>query len=54
LVVNGTAISNVLYNFYQATALKIQGINVRGTILAPFAAVNFVTGVQDGQMICYQ
>ena len=52
LVVNGTAISNVLYNFYQATALKIQGINVRGTILAPFAAVNFVTGVQDGQMIC--
>ena len=52
LVVNGTAISNVLYNFYQATTLKIQGINVRGTILAPFASVNFVTGVQDGQMIC--
>jgi choice-of-anchor A domain-containing protein/uncharacterized repeat protein (TIGR01451 family) len=52
LVVNGTGISNVLYNFYQATSLKIQGINVRGTILAPFAAVNFVSGVQDGQMIC--
>jgi choice-of-anchor A domain-containing protein/uncharacterized repeat protein (TIGR01451 family) len=52
LVVNGTSISNVLYNFYQATSLKIQGINVRGSILAPFAAVNFISGVQDGQMIC--
>jgi choice-of-anchor A domain-containing protein/uncharacterized repeat protein (TIGR01451 family) len=52
LVVNGTSISNVLYNFYQATSLKLQGINIRGSILAPFAAVNFIAGVQDGQMIC--
>ncbi len=51
-VVNGTAINNVLYNFYQATSLTIQGIDIRGTILAPFAAVNFVSGVQNGQMIC--
>ncbi len=50
--VNGTAINNVLYNFYQATSLTIQGIDIRGSILAPFAAVNFVSGVQNGQMIC--
>jgi choice-of-anchor A domain-containing protein/uncharacterized repeat protein (TIGR01451 family)/TQXA domain-containing protein len=52
LVVNGTAMTNVLYNFYQATSIKIQGIDVRGSILAPFAAVNFASGVQNGQMIC--
>ena len=50
--VNGTAINNVLYNFYQATSFTIQGIDIRGSILAPFAAVNFVSGVQNGQMIC--
>lgn len=52
LVVNGTAITNVLYNFYQASTLTIQGIDVKGSILAPFAAVNFAAGVQNGQMIC--
>ena len=52
LVVNGTAINNVLYNFYQATALTISGIDIKGSILAPFAAVNFISGVQNGQMIC--
>lgn len=52
LVVNGTAINNVLYNFYQATSLTISGIDIKGSILAPFAAVNFVSGVQNGQMIC--
>jgi choice-of-anchor A domain-containing protein/uncharacterized repeat protein (TIGR01451 family) len=52
LVVNGTAISNVLYNFYQATSLTISGIDIRGSVLAPFAALNFITGVINGQMIC--
>lgn len=52
LEVYGTAISNVLYNFYQATVLKIKNIDVRGSILAPFADVNFESGVQNGQMIC--
>lgn len=51
LTVMGTSINNVLYNFYQADSLKIQGIDVRGSILAPKANVNFVTGVQNGQMI---
>lgn len=52
LNVTGTSITNVLYNFYKAKTLKIQGINVTGSILAPFADVNFVTGVINGQFIC--
>lgn len=52
LTVNGTAINNVLYNFYQATQMTIQGIDIRGSILAPFADVNFAAGVQNGQMMC--
>ena len=52
LSVSGTAINNVLYNFPQTTDMTISGINVTGSILAPFAAVSFPTGVQNGQMIC--
>ncbi len=52
LTVNGTAINNVLYNFYEATQLTIQGIDVKGSILAPLADVNFAAGVQNGQMMC--
>ncbi|MDP4116531.1 MAG: choice-of-anchor A family protein, partial [Bacteroidota bacterium] len=51
LEITGTDKANVLYNFNQTTKLKIQGIDVRGSILAPFADVYFVTGVQNGQMI---
>jgi choice-of-anchor A domain-containing protein/uncharacterized repeat protein (TIGR01451 family) len=49
--VTGTSSCNVLFNFYEATSLRIQGIDVTGSILAPFADVNFVSGVQNGQMI---
>ncbi len=52
LTVNGTAINNVLYNFYQATSMTIQGIDIRGSILASFANINFAAGVINGQMIC--
>ncbi len=52
LTVNGTSIGNVLYNFYQATSITIQGIDIRGSVLAPKAHVNFVAGVINGQMIC--
>lgn len=52
LTVTGTSIGNVLYNFKQAKDITIQGIDVRGSILAPKAHVNFVSGVQNGQMIC--
>lgn len=51
LFVNGTAVGNVIYNFPQGMNLRISGIDIRGSILAPFADVNFVAGVQHGQMI---
>jgi choice-of-anchor A domain-containing protein/uncharacterized repeat protein (TIGR01451 family) len=51
LEVYGTTINNVLYNFYESTVLKIDNIEVRGSILAPFADVTFESGVQNGQMI---
>ena len=52
LTVTGTSKENVLYNFYQAHNISIQGIDILGTILAPRASVDFVSGVQHGQMIC--
>lgn len=51
LSVNGTAKENVLFNFYQATNLTLLGIDVRGSILAPFAALHFPSGVVNGQVI---
>ncbi|MCF8267844.1 MAG: choice-of-anchor A family protein [Ignavibacteriales bacterium] len=50
--VYGTDYTNVLYNFYQATDLTISNIDVTGSILAPRARVNFISGVQNGQMMC--
>ncbi|MFH2029046.1 MAG: SdrD B-like domain-containing protein [Bacteroidota bacterium] len=51
LTVVGTSIGNVLYNFYEAQDLYIHHIDIRGSILAPFAVVNFESGIQNGQMI---
>jgi len=48
----GTNKHNVIFNFYQADSLKLQNIGILGSILAPKANVDFVSGVQDGQMIC--
>jgi len=46
---SGVTASQVLYNFYQATSLTIGGD--QGTILAPFAAINFPYGVATGTII---
>lgn len=51
-VVNGTSIGNVLYNFYESTNLTIRAIDVRGSILAPFAPLYFPSGLITGQVIC--
>ncbi len=51
LYVTGTEKTNVLFNFYRAKYLEIQRIDVRGSILAPKTHVNFISGVQNGQMI---
>ncbi len=41
----------ILYNFYEATALKIAGIEVHGTVLAPWAKVGFFDGHIEGGLI---
>jgi len=51
LIVSGTDVNNVLYNFYKAKTLKVHNIDIRGSILAPRAAVNFASGVINGQLI---
>lgn len=47
----GTAADKVAYNFYQAQALKIQGVDIKGTVLAPMAAVDLQSGTINGQTI---
>ncbi|MGE5353608.1 MAG: choice-of-anchor A family protein [Acidobacteriota bacterium] len=47
----GAPQNKVIYNFPQAQTLKIQGVNAKGSILAPFAATEFQYGIVDGQMI---
>jgi choice-of-anchor A domain-containing protein/uncharacterized repeat protein (TIGR01451 family) len=51
LTVEGTAINNVLYNFYEATFITIEGIDIQGSVLAPCATIDFKSGVINGQMI---
>ena len=51
LTVSGTAINNVIYNFPQATTIKVSGIDVRGSVLAPLAEFNYPAGVINGQVI---
>jgi choice-of-anchor A domain-containing protein len=42
---------DVLWNFPEATQLVIQGFGVKGSLLAPFADVEFNNGHIDGSMI---
>lgn len=48
--VNGTAYGNVIYNFYEAEQLKVSGIAVLGSIIAPNAELEFPSGVIKGQV----
>lgn len=52
LEINGTELNNVIYNFRKAKTLNIESIDVKGTILAPWATLNFPSGVVNGQVIC--
>jgi len=47
----GSSYDNVLFNFYEATALELCGIGVKGSILAPLAAVTANNGHLDGTII---
>ena len=42
---------HVLFNFFEADELKLAGIGVEGSILAPFASVNNPMGVINGTII---
>lgn len=51
---DGTGVTsryNVLYNFYEAQTLSISGVGVQGSILAPYANVNFSNGNIDGTLV---
>jgi choice-of-anchor A domain-containing protein len=43
--------SLILYNFFEAASLTISGIEVHGSILAPWADTKFFNGHIDGNLI---
>lgn len=43
--------SNVIFNFVDATSLTISGVSVAGTVIAPNAKVDFLSGDMVGQLI---
>ena len=49
----GTMCHNVLFNFYEAETLTLDGIGVQGSVLAPHASLSFSSGNIDGQVIVY-
>ena len=51
LEITGTDKTNILYNYPQATQIKISNIDVRGSILAPKAVIDFPHGLVSGQLI---
>jgi choice-of-anchor A domain-containing protein len=51
ITVNGTVREKVLYNFAQATSLSISGLGLNGSLLAPRAAHNFVSGQINGNVV---
>jgi len=48
---NGVAREQVLYNFYEANTLTLQGVGIEGSILAPYADISFTSGVIRGHLI---
>ncbi|MBD2103491.1 choice-of-anchor A family protein [Leptolyngbya sp. FACHB-261] len=48
---DGKVSYRILYNFFEATDLLVQGIGVKGSILAPFANINFNNAHIDGNLI---
>lgn len=43
--------NNTLFNFFEASSLSMSGIGVIGSILAPYADVNFISGQMNGQLV---
>jgi hypothetical protein len=51
LLSGGITADRVLFNFVDATSLSISGIGIKGSVLAPYAAVSFSNGHIDGNLI---
>lgn len=51
LNLNGVDAAHVLFNFTQAESLSLSSIGVKGSILAPYANVNFTNGSFDGTLV---
>ncbi len=51
IFLEGADETDVLYNFSEATALTMEAIGIRGTVLAPDAAASFSNGSFDGSLI---
>lgn len=49
--VKGATNENILLNFFEAEYLKISGIDLRASILAPRADLDFPTGLISGQVV---
>jgi len=49
---NGISVDHVLFNFYEATTLRMQSF--QGSILAPHAAVTFTNGQMNGTLMAAQ
>jgi hypothetical protein len=49
--VYGTTQDKVLLNFYNATDFSVSGIDVKASILAPYATFSFPVGLVSGQVI---
>lgn len=51
IFLTGVERERVLYNFYEATSLYLNSISIEGTILAPYASIDFVNGQINGALI---
>lgn len=49
----GATNANVLINFFEATEITISGIDIKASVLAPKATLNFPAGLISGQVIAY-
>jgi choice-of-anchor A domain-containing protein len=47
----GIGREHLVFNFYEATSLKINGVQVEGSVWAPKAMVNFNNGAQRGSLV---
>ncbi|NOX18013.1 MAG: choice-of-anchor A family protein [Chlorobi bacterium] len=50
--VTGASNENLILNFHKTKHIKISNIDIRASILAPWASLDFPSGIVSGQVIC--